>query len=37
MIICPNLTNLVGEMIAAKLMSKAGSLLNLAKFPSSTI
>ncbi|KAI5008606.1 hypothetical protein ZWY2020_009654 [Hordeum vulgare] len=35
--IAPNLTSLIGEMIGARLISHAGSLSNLAKFPSSTL
>ena len=35
--IAPNLTQLVGELVGAKLISHAGSLLNLAKHPASTI
>jgi nucleolar protein 58 len=35
--IAPNLTILVGELVAAKLISHAGSLMNLAKMPASTI
>jgi len=35
--IAPNLTILVGELLAAKLIANAGSLINLAKLPSSTI
>merc|ERR1712042_204384 len=35
--IAPNLTVLVGELVGARLISHAGSLLNLAKHPSSTI
>jgi nucleolar protein 58 len=35
--IAPNLTVLVGEIIGARLISHAGSLLNLAKHPASTI
>jgi nucleolar protein 56 len=35
--IAPNLTELLGEIITAKLISVAGSLKNLAKLPSSTI
>ena len=35
--IAPNLTMLVGELVAAKLISHAGSLMNLAKLPASTI
>jgi nucleolar protein 56 len=36
-LIVPNLSALIGENLAAKLITKAGSLKNLAKFPSSTI
>merc|ERR1712232_242251 len=35
--VSPNLSTMVGEMISAKLIAKAGSLINLAKFPASTI
>ena len=35
--IAPNLTTMVGEQIGARLIQKAGSLLNLAKYPSSTV
>jgi len=35
--VAPNLTNLIGELVAAKLISHAGSLINLAKQPASTI
>jgi nucleolar protein 58 len=35
--VAPNLSTLVGEIIAAKLIAKAGSLVNLAKFSASTI
>ena len=35
--IAPNLTVLVGELIGSRLISHAGSLLNLAKYPGSTI
>nr|UXY87731.1 nucleolar protein [Cryptomonas curvata] len=35
--IAPNLTELLGEIITAKLISVAGSLKNLAKLPSSTV
>ncbi|PPQ97106.1 hypothetical protein CVT26_001011 [Gymnopilus dilepis] len=35
--IAPNLTALVGELVGARLISHAGSLLNLAKHPASTI
>uniref|UniRef100_A0A7S1LDX0 Nop domain-containing protein n=1 Tax=Neobodo designis TaxID=312471 RepID=A0A7S1LDX0_NEODS len=35
--IAPNLTTMVGETIGARLIQKAGSLLSLAKYPSSTV
>jgi len=35
--IAPNLTMLVGELVAAKLIAHSGSLMNLAKLPASTI
>merc|ERR1712141_989781 len=35
--IAPNLTVLVGELIGARLISHAGSLLNLSKHPASTV
>ena len=35
--VAPNLTMLIGELVAAKLISHAGSLMNLAKLPASTI
>merc|ERR1712061_293542 len=35
--IAPNLTHLVGDLIGARLISHAGSLLNLSKHPASTI
>ncbi len=31
--IAPNLTVLVGELVGARLIAHAGSLLNLAKYP----
>ncbi|CAG8773860.1 16172_t:CDS:2, partial [Racocetra persica] len=37
MAIAPNLTTIVGELVGARLISHAGSLLNLAKHPSSTV
>uniref|UniRef100_A0A3P8V2Z9 Nucleolar protein 58 n=1 Tax=Cynoglossus semilaevis TaxID=244447 RepID=A0A3P8V2Z9_CYNSE len=37
MAIAPNLTVMVGELVGARLISHAGSLLNLAKHPSSTV
>ena len=35
--IAPNLTVMVGELVGARLIAHAGSLLNLAKHPSSTV
>lgn len=35
--IAPNLTILVGELVGARLIAHAGSLINLAKYPSSTV
>jgi nucleolar protein 58 len=35
--ISPNLTILVGELVGARLIAHAGSLINLAKQPASTI
>jgi nucleolar protein 58 len=35
--IAPNLTVLVGELVGAKLIARAGSLVNLAKHPASTV
>ncbi|XP_028393169.1 nucleolar protein 58-like [Dendronephthya gigantea] len=35
--IAPNLTVLVGELVGARLIAHAGSLVNLAKHPSSTV
>jgi nucleolar protein 58 len=35
--IAPNTSFLIGEPLAAKLIAKAGSLLNLAKYPASTV
>ncbi|XP_014246606.1 nucleolar protein 58 [Cimex lectularius] len=37
MAIAPNLTILLGELIGARLISQAGSLINLAKQPASTV
>lgn len=37
MAVAPNLSIMVGETIAAKLIAKAGSLMGLAKYPASTI
>ena len=35
--VSPNLGQLIGELVAARLISHAGSLTNLAKYPASTI
>mmetsp|Transcript_115766 Transcript_115766/g.248758 ORF Transcript_115766/g.248758 Transcript_115766/m.248758 type:complete len:216 (+) Transcript_115766:3-650(+) len=35
--IAPNLTMMVGELVGARLIAHAGSLLNLAKHPASTV
>jgi len=35
--IAPNLTVIVGEILGAKLIAHAGSLINLAKYPASTV
>ncbi|KAM6131962.1 LOW QUALITY PROTEIN: nucleolar protein 58 [Phoenicopterus ruber ruber] len=37
MTIAPNLTVMVGELVGARLIAHAGSLLNLAKHPASTV
>ena len=36
-IIAPNLSRLIGEIVGARLICHAGSLMNLAKYPASTI
>lgn len=36
-IVAPNLTSLIGETIAAKLIAHSGSLATLSKYPASTI
>merc|ERR1712115_112852 len=36
-IVAPNLAALVGELVGARLISHAGSLTNLAKYPASTV
>merc|ERR1711897_47920 len=36
-LVAPNLAALIGEIIGARLISKAGSLTNLAKAPASTV
>ncbi|KAI0127589.1 hypothetical protein BJ170DRAFT_581001 [Xylariales sp. AK1849] len=35
--VAPNLATLIGEVVAARLIQKAGSLTNLAKYPASTL
>merc|ERR1711929_48937 len=35
--IAPNLASLIGEVVAARLISHAGSLTNLSKYPASTV
>ena len=35
--IAPNLTVLVGELVGARLIAHAGSLMTLAKYPASTV
>merc|ERR1712127_484629 len=37
MAVAPNLTALVGELVGARLIAHAGSLMNLAKQPASTV
>lgn len=36
-VVAPNLASLIGDQVAARLISHAGSLTNLAKFPASTL
>jgi len=36
-IVAPNLASLIGEMVGARLISHAGSLTNLSKYPASTV
>merc|ERR1719238_1766083 len=36
-LVCPNLTTLIGDTVGARLISHAGSLTNLAKYPASTV
>uniref|UniRef100_A0A915BQ07 Nop domain-containing protein n=2 Tax=Parascaris univalens TaxID=6257 RepID=A0A915BQ07_PARUN len=36
-VLAPNLTALLGELVGARLISHAGSLMNLAKYPASTV
>jgi nucleolar protein 56 len=35
--VAPNFTALIGEKVGSKLLTKAGSLVQLAKYPASTI
>jgi len=35
--VAPNFTTLIGEKVGSKLLTKAGSLVTLAKYPASTI
>jgi nucleolar protein 56 len=35
--IAPNLSALIGEVVGARLISHAGSLTNLSKYPASTV
>lgn len=37
MAIAPNLTAMVGELVGARLIARAGSLMSLAKYPASTV
>ena len=36
-VVAPNLSTLIGEVVAARLIQKAGSLTSLAKCPASTV
>jgi len=36
-VVAPNLSTLIGEQVAARLIAHAGSLTNLAKYPASTV
>jgi len=36
-VVAPNLRSLIGDTVAARLISHAGSLVNLAKYPASTV
>lgn len=36
-LVAPNLSALIGEMVGARLISHAGSLTNLSKYPASTV
>ena len=35
--VAPNLTALIGEIVGSKLIAHSGGLINLAKYPASTI
>jgi nucleolar protein 56 len=35
--VAPNLATLIGDIVGARLISHAGSLTNLAKYPASTV
>ena len=35
--VAPNLTMMVGDLVGARLISHAGSLMSLAKYPASTV
>lgn len=35
--IAPNLSKMLGELVGARLISHAGSLISLAKYPASTV
>lgn len=35
--VAPNLAALIGDLVGARLISHAGSLTNLAKYPASTV
>ena len=35
--VAPNLSTLVGDQVGARLIAHAGSLVNLAKYPASTV
>ena len=36
-LVAPNLSTLIGEMVGARLIAHAGSLINLSKYPASTV
>jgi len=36
-VVAPNLATLVGDVVGARLISHAGSLTNLSKYPASTV